>query len=153
MVWLRTRTCGNFVNKMHSIVSSISKMQSLYFWEIWKTSSSNSASYIMDKWIISQFCLTPKFQYTGLCFWCFLWHIILWRSCLEWIFSAVHSIFQRKVSRGKPVRAINEGMGGGIFGQIYLTAFPSSHWKLKNILVCPMICNALQKVNHLCLLS
>lgn len=43
-------------------------------------------------------------------------HIILRRSRLEWIFSAVHNrIFFKGRFLGKPVRAMNKGMGGGIF--------------------------------------
>lgn len=71
------------------------------------------------------------------------YHIAKVPSRVDFLSCAQQNIFQRKISRGKPVRAMNKGMGGGIFGQIYLAAFHSSHWKSQNILVCSMICSAL----------
>lgn len=158
MAWLCTRTCENFVNKMHSIFSSISKVQNLYFWEIWKASSSNSASYISDKWVINQFIWLQSSTVLACALVFSLTYIVKVPSRVDFLSCVQHSIFQRKISRGEASKGNEWGSGewnfwSNTFGQIYLAAFPSSHWKLQTILVCWMICNALQKVNQLCLLS
>lgn len=123
MAWLCTRTCENFVNKMHSIFSSISKVQNLYFWEIWKASSSNLASYISDKWVINQFIWLQSSTVLACALVFSLTYIVKVPSRVDFLSCVQHSIFQRKISRGKPVRAMNEGVGSGIFGQIHLVKY------------------------------